>query len=407
MTDELGARNSSGRAGLSSSSRSVVALAALMLAAFSYLTVELLPVGLLPVIAADLGVSLAAVGLLVTGYGLTVAVASLPLTHLVRPIPRRYLLSGVLAVFVVATCVSVIGNYWLLLAGRIATALSQAVFWSVVAPAAAALFSPQVRGRVTAVLFGGGSLATVLGVPAATWLGQQTGWRTAFLAVAGLGLLALIGVALLLPTTAPEEGHAATGSEPDARRYGLIIGATAVAVTGVLGAYTYIAPFLTEISGFSARSISALLLVYGVAGLGGVAMSGALADRAPRAATLAPVAILAPTLLALYLFGTNQAATVVLIALWGFAMSQIPATFQSRVLQVAPGSTDLASAVFSATFNVGIAAGALIGGVLLSHTGVRSTYLAGGLLTAAALAILLSEPIVRRRRHATTDDHQD
>jgi predicted MFS family arabinose efflux permease len=388
------------RAGLGDSPRSVAALAALMLAAFCYLTIELLPVGLLPVIADDLDVSLSAVGLLVTGYGLTVAVASLPLTHLVRRIPRRHLLSGMLAVFVAATCLAVTGGYGLLLAGRVATALSQAVFWSVVAPTAAALFTPQVRGRVTATLFGGGSLATVLGVPTATWLGQQAGWRIAFLAVAGLGLLALIGVAVLVPTTTPEQGHAATGSSPDAGRYWLLIAATAVAITGVYGAYTYISPFLTQISGFAPSSVSALLLVYGVAGLGGVAMGGVLADRAPRAAMLAPVAILTCALLALYLFGANQAAAVVLIALWGFAMPQVPATFQNRVLHVAPGSTDIASAVFSATFNLGIAAGALIGGILLSAVGVRSTYLAAGLLTAVAVAILLSEPIVSGRGHA-------
>jgi DHA1 family inner membrane transport protein len=406
MMDELAIRSSPSRQEVGGSSRNVVALAALMLAAFSYLTVELLPVGLLPVVAGDLGVSLSAVGLLVSGYGLTVAIASLPLTHLVRRIPRRYLLSGVLAVFVAATFVSVTGSYWLLLAGRVATALSQAVFWSIVAPAAAALFSPQVSGRVTAALFGGGSLATVLGVPTGTWLGQQAGWRTAFLAVAGLGLLALIGVAVLVPTTAPEHGSAATGSAPNARRYWLVIAATAVAITGVFGAYTYISPFLTEVSGFAPQTVSALLLVYGMAGLGGVATAGALAGRAPRAAMLGPVLILASTLLALYLFGPSQTATVALVALWGYAMPQIPATFQSRILHVAPGSTDLASAVFSAMFNLGIAAGALIGGVLLSNTGVRTIYLLSGLLTATAGGILLTEPIVGRRK-TTADEHHN
>ncbi|MGK5684734.1 MFS transporter [Actinoplanes sp. URMC 104] len=377
---------------------SVVALGALMLAAFSYLTVELLPVGLLPSIARDVGVSLPAAGLLVTGYGLTVAVASLPLTHLLRRIPRRYLLSGLLAVFVAATCVSVTGGYGVLFGARVATALSQSVFWSVVAPAAAALFAPGVRGRVTAAVFGGASLGGVLGVPGATWLGQQTSWRVAFLAVAGLGLLSLAGVALLLPATSPEEGHAATGSAPDTFRYRLIVVATAVAVTGVYAAYTYIAPFLTDVSGFTARSVSVLLLIYGVAGLGGVAASGVLADRAPRAATLAPVAILAAALLGLHLFGTARAVTVALVALWGFAMPQIPTTFQSRVLQVAPGNTDIASAVLSAMFNLGIAAGAFVGGLLLSGVGVRSTYLAAALLLTVALLILLREPVPGSRR---------
>ena len=378
-----------------SSTGSVLALAALMLAGFSFFTVEMLPVGLLPVIAGDVGVSESSAGLLVTGYGVTVAIMSLPLTHLVRRIPRRFLISGLLAVFVVATSVSVAGGYWLLLGGRVVTALSQAVFWAVAPPAAAALFSPRFRGRATAALVGGGSLASVLGVPAATWLGQQAGWRVAFLAVAGLGLVALAGVAVLLPTSSPEQGHAASGSAPDTRRYWTIVAATAVAITGVFCAYTYISLFLTDVSGFAPATVSVLLLVYGLAGLGGVAVGGAMADRAPRAAMLAPLLILSATLLALFLFGTGQAATVALVALWGFAMPQIPATFQSRVLQVAPGGTDAASAVFSAMFNVGIASGALIGSLLLPHTGVRSTFLVAAALTAVALVILLSEP----RRH--------
>ena len=379
-------------------SPSVMALAALMLAAFSYLTVETLPVGLLPAIAGDLSVSLSAVGLLVTGYGLTVAVASLPLTHLLRRVPRRHLLSGLLTVFVAATGVSVLRpSYTTLLAGRVATALSQAVFWSIAAPAAAALFSPHLRGRVIAALFGGASLALVLGVPAATWLGQQAGWRAAFLAVGGLGLLSLVGIAAFVPTTRPEEGHAATGSSPDAARYWIIIVATAVAITGVFAAYTYIAPFLTQVSGFSPQAITPLLLTFGVAGLGGVTVAGVLVDRFPRAAVLGPVALLTVTLLALYLLGTNQVATVALVALWGFALPQVPSTFQARVLQIAPGSTDLASAVFSAVFNLGIAAGALTGGLLLSHTGVRSAYLIGAGLTGVALAVLLSKEAPRCR----------
>ena len=266
-----------GRTKVRESVRSVVALAALSMAAFCYVTVELLPVGLLPVIAADVDVSLSAVGLLVTGYAVTVAVASLPLTHVVRRILRRYLLTALLAVFVVATSVSVLGGYRLLLGGRIATALSQAVFWAVVAPAAAALFSAQYRGRVTAAVFSGGSLATVVGVPGGTWLGQQTSWRVAFLTVAGLGLLAMIAVAVLLPSTSPAHGQAASGSAPHTRRYWLTIAATAVAITGGFAGFTYITPFLTDVSGFAPGAVTWILLVYGVAGLVGVVVGGAMA----------------------------------------------------------------------------------------------------------------------------------
>jgi MFS transporter, DHA1 family, inner membrane transport protein len=374
--------------------RPVMALASLMFAGFSFVTVELAPVGLLSTISADLRVSLAAVGLLVTIYGLTVAAASIPLTRVVGAVARRYVLSGLLAVFVAATGLSVAWpSYWALTAGRVATALSQAVFWSVAAPAAVALFSPQVRGRVTSALFAAPALATVLGVPAVTWLGQQAGWRVAFLAVAGLGLVALLGIATLIPTTRPEEGHSAVGSSPDARRFWAIIAATVLAVTGVFAAFTYLAPFLTEVSGFSSRAISPLLAVFGVAGVVGVLAGGVLVDRWPRPAVFVPVFVLSFALVSLYAFGTHQGVVLALLALLGFGVAQAPAVFQASVLDVAPGNTDVASAWFSSAYNVGIAAGALLGGLLLPHTGVRSIYLVGAVLTALAVTVLISAHI--------------
>ncbi|MDI6099437.1 MFS transporter [Actinoplanes sp. NEAU-A12] len=380
--------------------RNVAALGALMLAAFCYLTVETLPVGLLPVIATDLGVSLPSVGLLVTGYGLTVAIFSLPLTRLVRRVPRRRLISGLLAVFVAATAATVTGGYPVLLGGRVVTALSQAVFWSVAAPAAAALFPARMRGRAVAAVFGGASIAPVLGVPAATWLGQQAGWRVAFLAVAGLALVAMAGVAVLLPAGEPGDGHAAAGSAPDPRRFRLLLVATTLTITGVFTAYTYLTPYLTDVAGFPSGSVSLLLLVYGAAGLGGVVLTGFLADRAARLSVLLPVGLLVVVLLGMFLLAAWQAAVVALVALWGFAMPQVPSAMQNRVLVVAPGGTDLASAMLSSAFNAGIAGGALLGGVLLPHTGVRGDYLAGGLLVAAAFAVLAAEPVLARSRPA-------
>src|SRR5215217_5168968 len=166
--------------------KAVGALVAMAVATFVYVTTEILPIGLLLLISADLGVSPSAAGLLVTWYGLVVVVASLPLTQLTRRVPRRPLLSGLLAVFVLATWGSALASsYEVLLAARVVTALSQALFWSVVVPTAAGLFRPQVRGRVVAVVLGGVSLAAVLGLPIGTWLGQQFGWRTAFVALSG------------------------------------------------------------------------------------------------------------------------------------------------------------------------------------------------------------------------------
>ena len=169
----------------------------------------------------------------------------------------------------------------MLLAARVVTALSQALFWSVVVPTAAGLFRPQVRGRVVAVVLGGSSLAAVAGLPMGTWLGQQAGWRTAFLALSGVGLGAMVLVGLCLPAGAPGRGHAARGTDPDARRYATLVVMTILATTGTFAAYTYITPFLIEVGRFPAAATGPLLLVRGVAGVIGVAVGEPWPTAAP------------------------------------------------------------------------------------------------------------------------------
>jgi len=371
--------------------RRAAVVAALMLAAFTFNTTENLPVGLLPLISADLGVSLTAVGLLVTGYGLTVAVVSLPLAHATRSIPRRRVLSGLLGLLVLASWVSALGvvSYGLLLAARVATALAQALFWAVMGPVAVGLFPPERRGRVIGLLSVGGSLATVLGVPAGTWLGGHQGWRTPFWTLGALGLVALVAVAVLLPTSRPEDGHAAYGAPPDARRFGVVLATTALSVTGAFAGFTYIVPFLNKEGGFSEGSVSAPLTVFGLAGVLGVTAAGPLLDRFPRATLTVPVAAQAAALLGLYAGGGhNRTAVVAMLTLLGASVGPVFMATQSQVLRVAPGRTETALAANSAAFNVGVAAGALTGGALLSVVGVRGTFLVGGVLTLAALAVL-------------------
>src|SRR3954462_14193285 len=179
--------------------RSVITLLGLPVCTFVFVTRETLPVGLLPLIADDLGATQAAVGLLVTGYGLVVVVTSIPLTRWTHRVPRRRLLTVLLGVFVLATAASALADaYPVLLATRLVGALSQALFWSIVVPTAADLVPARVRGRALSILFAGSSLAAVAGVPVGAWFGQLAGWRTAFLALAGLGLVPLLIVAALL-----------------------------------------------------------------------------------------------------------------------------------------------------------------------------------------------------------------
>jgi predicted MFS family arabinose efflux permease len=382
-----------------STRRAAAGLTALSVGTFVYVTTELLPIGLLTVIAADLGRSRSEVGLLVTGYAVVVVLASLPLTRVTRRVPRRYLLAGTLGVFVVGTMLTTAAvNYSMLLIARLLIGLSQALFWSVVVPTAAGLYPPRVRGRVLARLVIGTSLAPVLGVPAGTWLGQQAGWRMAFLVMAGVGLATGIAMLATLPASTPPEGEAARGPEPDARRYAVLVAATAFGVTGFLTAYTYVTPFLLDVSGFDGRALGPLLLVTGVAGVVGTQVVGTFLDRRPWAAVVVPLAVLACALTGLYTAGAVKPAAVVLLATMGMAYSALAVAIQNRTLQIAPVSTELAAAGSSSAFNVGIAAGSFLGGELVAGAGVRSVALVGAGLTALALAMLLCEPWVARFR---------
>lgn len=372
-------------------------LAALMLAAFTFNTAENLPIGLLELIAEGLHVSLPSVGYLVTGYGLTVAVASLPLAHFTRALPRRHVLTGLLAALVVSSLVAAAaGSYGTLLAARLLTALAQALFWAVMGPVAVGLFRPGVRGRVVGALSVAGSLALVLGVPAGTWLGRQSGWQVPVAVVAALGAVSLVTIAALLPTSRPEEGHSAYGSAPDARRFGTVLAAGVLSATGAFAGYTYVVKFLGDVAGFSGSAVNALLVAFGVACLAGVGVTGVLLDRFPKSVLAAAVATQAVGMLGLYATGGSPVAAVVFLALMGAALGPVFMATQNEMLHCAPGRTDMALAANSGGYNAGIASGAALGGLVLTHADVRGTFLMGGLLTVTACAVLLGERLLPR-----------
>ncbi|WP_229882012.1 MFS transporter [Streptomyces alanosinicus] len=368
-----------------------------MLAAFTFNTAENLPVGLLNLISGSLRVSLPAAGLLITGYGLTVAVASVPLAHVTRTVPRRHVLTGVLAALVVSSLVAALAtSYWVLFAARLLTALGQALFWAVMGPAAVGLFAPGVRGRVIGALSVAGSLALVLGIPAGTWLGRHSEWQVPIAVPAALGLASLVTVAALLPTSPPEEEPAAYGSEPDTRRFVTVLATGTLSATGAFTGYTYIVTFLADVSGFSPDTVSILFVAFGVACLAGVSITGALLDRFARSALTVAVATQAMGMLGLYAAGSHPVAAVVFLGLMGSALGPVFMTTQNEMLRCAPGRTDIALAANSGGYNAGIAAGAALGGLILPLADVRGTFLAGGLLTAGAGAVLLCGRLPRR-----------
>lgn len=375
-------------------------LAALMLAAFTFNTAENLPVGLLELISESLSVSVPAVGLLVTGYGLTVAVVSLPLAHVMRAVPRRHVLTGVLGALVVSSLLAALADsYGLLLVARLLTALAQALFWAVMGPVAVGLFAPEGRGRVVGALSVAGSCALVLGVPAGTWLGRHSGWPVPVAGLAVLGLVSLVTIAVLLPTSRPEEERAAYGTHPDARRFGVVLAAGTLSATGAFAGFTYMVKFLGDVSGFAPGTVGVLLVAFGVACLAGVSITGALLDRFPDGALSAAVATQAVGMLGLYASGTAPVAAVFFLVLMGGALGPVFMTTQNAMLRCAPGRTDMALAANSGSYNAGIAAGAALGGLVLPLAGVRGTFLAGGLLTVGSGAVLLAGWLLPGRGH--------
>ena len=385
---DAGARAPSGR-------RRLAAAGALAAAAFCYVVGDTLPVGLLPVMSASLHSSLAATGLLVTIYALVVVVASAPLTRVTRRVLRRLLLSGLLGVFVAGTAATAAApGYGWVMGVRVVTALSQALFWSVVMVEAAGLFPAGERGKAVTLVSSGAPLAILLGVPAGTWIGQHAGWRVSFVAVACIGLAVATAVALLLPAHRPSDYHAVAGSDPDALGYGLLVTATLLTVAGVFTTYTYVSAFLTKVGALAEAQVPLVLLIAGVASLAGLGLPGLLLSRHPRAALTAAVGILAASMLGLYAFGTIGPVAAVLQAAESFGVTGFGISMQARMFTVAPRGTDIASAGLASAYNLGIAAGPVIGGFVLSGPGLRATALVGGLLAGTALAVLYSQPFV-------------
>ncbi|WP_433291019.1 MFS transporter [Actinoplanes sp. CA-030573] len=372
--------------------RNWTVLGALAVSTFLYVTTETLPIGLLPQIAADLGTSTGAIGLLVTAYGLMVVIATIPLTRATHRFSRRRLLGALLMISTVATAVSALApNYGTLLAGRVVIALSQALFWAVITPAGAALVAPQHRGKAISILYAGSSIGPLLGVPGGTWLGQQTTWRVPFLVLAGLGLVVSLVITALMPDTPPGAAETDRGTDPDRRRYRLLVVTVAVLVTGAFTAFTCINPFLTEVTGVGEGAIGPILLVRGIAGLAGVFAVGFIATGRLWPATAVLVAGQAVALGVLFVGGGSPVVAVLAFSVAGFALSGMTAVLGRRILVVAPGDTDMASAGTSTAFNVGITAGAFLGSRLLDGGDLRASALVAAVISGLALVSVFSE----------------
>jgi DHA1 family inner membrane transport protein len=373
-----------------------LALWALTLSAFAIGTTEFVIVGLIPTIAASLGVSVPSAGLLVSLYALGVAIGAPVLTALTGSIPRKQLLLGLMVLFTIGNLLAWMApGYATLMAARVLTGLAHGVFFSIGSTIATSLVPKEKAASAIALMFSGLTVALVTGVPLGTFIGQTFGWQSTFLAVSLLGVIAIIGSALLVPR------HIA-GSKPSSLltqlavlrkpRLLLVYAMTTLGYGGTFIAFTYLAPILQEVAGFSASSVSLVMLVYGVSVAAGNIWGGKLADRkGPVRALQIVFALLALVLLVLTFTAPSKLLVLATVLAWGaVAFGNVPGLqvyVVQRAERDAPEAVDVASGLNIAAFNVGIALGAWGGGLIVAKLGLMATPWIGALVVLGALAL--------------------
>jgi len=373
-----------------------LALWALTISAFAVGTTEFVIVGLIPTIAADLGVSLPSAGLLVSLYALGVTIGAPVLTALTGGMPRKTLLLSLLMLFIAGNGFAAFApGYGSLISARFITGLAHGVFFAIASTIATNLVSRDKESSAIALVFLGLTVALVTGVPLGTWIGQTWGWQATFLGVVALGLIGFVASALLVPTNL-RQGNA-PGLRDQARvlvspRLLLVYLITAVGYGGNFIAFTYLAPMLTDVTGFGTGAVSLIILLYGASVAVGNIVGGKLADRMGAVPALTVIFVgLSAVLLALGLVLSSPIATIAVIAVWGgFAFANVP-PLQVYVVQiareVAPDAVDVASGLNIGAFNLGIALGAWSGGLIVETMGLAAAPYAGALVVTAGIVL--------------------
>ncbi|MEV4419882.1 MFS transporter [Patulibacter sp. NPDC049589] len=376
-----------------------LALVALAVSAFGIGTTEFVIAGLLPEVAATFDTSVPTAGLLISIYALGVAIGAPIITAATTRLPRKTVLMSLMGLFIAGNLVSAIApTYAVLMVGRVLAALCHGAFFGIGAVVAASVVAPERRAQAIALMFTGLTLANVLGVPFGTLLGQQLGWRSTFWAVTGLGVIAMIGLLALVPRQ-PGSTVGLRGELVAFRRRGvwLAFAITALGYGGVFASFTFVAPMMTEVAGFSDGAITALLIVFGVGLVLGNLYGGRLADRGLMPAIHR---ILTGLLVVSIVFAFtihSQVGAVITLFAFGFAGFATVPPLQSLVMHHAPESPTLASAGNIAAFNLGNAIGAWLAGLAI---GAGLGYTAPNWVAAGMVAAGLGVAILASRLEA-------
>lgn len=377
----------------------------LAIGSFAIGTDTFVTAGVLPAISADLHVPVAATGQLVTVFAVAFAVFAPLAAALLAGVPRRTLLLSALALFAAANILSAVAPvFWVLLLSRALAAAGAAAYTPTAAAGAAALVAPERRGRALAVVLGGVTAATVLGVPITAYVGMQLNWRVTFLVVAGLAVLALVALALVLPAVPapPAVGLRARIGVLADRQVLLAIVTTVLYYVGGFALYTYLAPALSGGgSAVTASAIAGFLLVFGVAGLAGNALGGWLTDRIGAVPVLAGgLVAFAAALLLFPLASRSVAGAVTVLALWGVSAWALTVPQQHRLMAFATGAPAVAVGLNSSATFLGIGLSGVVGGVALTRMAAADLGYLGGTLVLAALGVVVLQTVTSRRSAA-------
>ncbi|EGC4478349.1 sugar transporter [Salmonella enterica] len=360
----------------------------LAIAAFIFNTTEFVPVGLLSDIAESFHMQTAQVGIMLTIYAWVVAVMSLPFMLLTSQMERRKLLICLFVLFIASHVLSFLAwNFTVLVISRIGIAFAHAIFWSITASLAIRLAPAGKRAQALSLIATGTALAMVLGLPIGRVVGQYFGWRTTFFAIGMGALITLLCLIKLLPKL-PSEHSGSLKSLPLLFRRPALMSLyvlTVVVVTAHYTAYSYIEPFVQNVAGLSANFATVLLLILGGSGIIGSLVFGKLGNRHASSLVSIAIALLVVCLLLLLPAADSEAHLAILSIFWGIAIMVIGLGMQVKVLALAPDATDVAMALFSGIFNIGIGAGALAGNQVSLHWSMSAIGYIGAIPACAAL----------------------
>ena len=357
--------------------------------AFIFNTSEFIPIGLLGAIGNDFSMSDSEVGVMLTIYAWVVALASLPLMLYFAQSNLKSLMLGVIFVFVLSHFISALSqNFIMLVASRIGVALSHALFWSIASVMAVRAAPKGKQSGALGFVITGSSLAMIVGLPLGRMIGLYVDWRVSFLCI---GLVALcVGIAFwrVFPTM-PNTQNISLKTLPTLlhnKAFMKICFLTLVFVSGHFSAYTYIEPFLENVAGFRANSVTFILCLFGLMGVVGSVLFARFYERFHLAFVRLSLFGLGFSMLLLYVVSESSLATTLLCAVWGLCFMLFGVIFQSQVIAAVPNATAVAMSIFSGIFNVGIGSGALIGGLAYTHFGIESIgFVASGICAFAAL----------------------